>query len=161
LQRFICRRGQVQVIRSDNGTNFVRAATELGEATARWNQSKINDFLRQKSIEWQFNPPAASHKGGAWERQIRSIRKELNAVIKQQIVDDEGLTTLMCLAESIINGRPLTTVSNDHRDLERLTANHVLLQRSEVSMPAGEFVKQDLHSRKRWRQVQYLADIFW
>lgn len=29
LQRFICRRGQVKVVRSDNGTNFIGAAKEL------------------------------------------------------------------------------------------------------------------------------------
>ena len=28
-------------------------------------------------------------------------------------------------------------------------------------MPPGLFCKEDLLSRRRWRQVQYLADIFW
>ena len=28
-------------------------------------------------------------------------------------------------------------------------------------MPPGLFRKDDLLSRRRWRQVQYLADIFW
>ncbi len=28
-------------------------------------------------------------------------------------------------------------------------------------MPLDEFVKQDLYVRKRWRQVQFLADKFW
>ena len=161
LQRFVCRRGQVRMIRSDNGTNFVGAAKELCAAATRWNQNRVYDFLRQKSIEWRFNPPAASHMGGAWERQIRTIRKVLSAVMKQQAVSDECLSTLMCLVESIINSRPLTTVSNDHHDLEPLTPNHLLLLRSGASLPTGEFVKQDLYSRKRWRQVQYLADVFW
>ena len=28
-------------------------------------------------------------------------------------------------------------------------------------MPPGTFQREDLFSRRRWRQVQYLADAFW
>jgi len=161
LQRFICRRGPVEVIRSDNGTNFVGAAKELRRAVESWNQNQIHSFLQQRAVQWQFNPPSASHMGGVWERQIRSVRKILQALMTEQCVDDEGLTTLMCLVESIVNGRPLTSVSDDHRDLEPLTPNHLLLLRSGATVPPGEFVKEDMYCRKRWRQVQYLADVFW
>ena len=99
--------------------------------------------------------------GGVWERQIRSVRRILPVLMKEQPVSDESLCTLFCLVESIINNRPLTTVSSDHRDLEPLTPNHLLLLRHEASFPPGEFVKEDIYSRKRWRQVQYLADLFW
>lgn len=61
LQRFICRRGQVRGIRSDNGSNFVCAAKEL-----KFNQGRIHHFLRERSVEWSFNPPAASHMGGVY-----------------------------------------------------------------------------------------------
>ena len=98
LQRFICRRGQVRSIRSDNGSNFVCAAKELS-----FDQRRIHNFLQERSVEWRFNPPAASHMGGVWERQIRTVRKVLDGVTKQQTMDDEGLATLMCLVESIIN----------------------------------------------------------
>jgi hypothetical protein len=156
LQRFICRRGQVRSIRSDNGSNFVCAAKELN-----FDQRRIHNFLQERSVEWRFNPPAASHMGGVWERQIRTVRKVLDGVTKQQTMDDEGLATLMCLVESIINGRPLTTVSEDVKDLEPLTPNHLLLLQSGAAPLIQETVKSDLYSRRRWRQVQYLADIFW
>ena len=67
----------------------------------------------------------------------------------------------MCSAEAIVNNRPLTTVSVDHKDPEPLTLNHLLLLRAGPSFPPGEFVKQDTYCRKRWRRVQYLEDIFW
>lgn len=75
LRRFIARRGQVQELRSDNGTNFIGAERELRTAIEKWNQSRINNVLLQRGIKWTFNPPAGSHHGGPWERLIRSVRK--------------------------------------------------------------------------------------
>ena len=66
----------------------------------------------------------------------------------------------MCLVEAIVNGRPITRLSDDSKDAAPLTPNHLLLLRTGPDLPPGQFVKQDLHKR-RWRQVQYLADIFW
>ena len=67
----------------------------------------------------------------------------------------------MCEIESILNSRPLTTVSNDPYDLEPLTPNHLLLLKPNGSLPPGVFDKRDSYSRKQWRQVQYLANVFW
>ena len=160
LQRFICRRGSVKEIRSDNGSNFTAAEKELRTALNQWNHTRIDDTLRQKGIQWRFNPPAASHMGGVWERQIRSVRRILSALMKDQLVDDEALSTMFCLVESVINSRPLTTVSDDHNDMEPLTPNH-LLTFEQALPPPGNFTKLDTYSRRRWRQIQYLADVFW
>lgn len=59
-------------MRSDQGTNFISADKKLQEAIKTLNQNKIQDAMSQKGIQWIFNPPAASHHGGVWERQIRS-----------------------------------------------------------------------------------------
>ena len=103
---------------------------ELRREVDNWNQEQINDFLVQRNIKWTFNPPAASNNGGVWERCIRTVRKVMRAIMKEQLHDDEGINTLMCKVEAIVNGRPLTKLSNDPRDLEPLTPNHLLLLRS-------------------------------
>lgn len=161
LRRFIAQRGQVLELRSDNGTNFIGAERELKRAIQDWNTSKIEDSLLQRGIKWMFNPPAASHHGGVWERLIRSIRKILNAKLRTQNLDEESLQTFLCEAEAIVNGRPITTPSSDPNDLEALTPNHLLLLRSKPSLPPGLFQTEDLYARRRWRQVQYMADLFW
>jgi hypothetical protein len=162
LRRFIARRGNVQEIWSDNGTNFKGAERELKEAISNWNQNQIYAFLLQKKIKWTFNPPLGSHHGGVWERQIRTIRKVMSAVLTEQNnLDDERFETLMCEVEFIMNSRPLTTVSSDPNDLEPLTPNMLLNLKSDRPLPPDVFEKTDNHSRKRWRQVQYLADLFW
>lgn len=52
LRRFIARRGQVQELRSDNGTNFVGAERELRRAMEQWNQEKISDAVSLKGVKW-------------------------------------------------------------------------------------------------------------
>jgi transposase InsO family protein len=163
VRRFIARRGKPKFIRSDNGTNLVGAEKELREAIKTWNVNQIHSHLSQSGIEWTFNPPSASHFGGVWERLIRSVRKVLYSVLHEQTIhlNDEGLATLLCEVESILNGRPLTPTSDDPNDLSALTPNHLLLLRSGETCPPGTFSQTDNYVRRRWRQIQYLADIFW
>lgn len=161
LRRFIARRGHPREIRSDNGGNFVKGERELREMIDEWNQSQIHDFLTQRGVKWKFNPPAGSHHGGVWERCIRTVRKVLRALVHEQTMDEESLHTLMCEVESIVNSRPITKVSEDPRDPEPLTPNHLLLLHAGPTAPPGIFGKHDSYGTRRWRQVQYMADIFW
>ncbi|XP_077864285.1 uncharacterized protein LOC144349654 [Saccoglossus kowalevskii] len=163
IRRFKARRGCVKSIRSDNGTNLVGAKRELQDEIGKWNQAKIGEVLRQEDLIWKFNPPAGSHFGGVWERHIRTIRKILFSLFKEQTIhlNDEALHTLFCEVESIINGRPITVISDDPNDYEALTPNHLLLLHTNQSLPPGMFSKNDTYVHRRWRQVQYLADIFW
>lgn len=49
----------------------------------------------------------------------------------------------------------------DPKDLEALTPNHLLLLKTQPSLSPGLFQREDLYVRRRWRQVQYMADLFW
>ena len=160
LQRFIARRGKPSHIRSDNGTNFVGANNEMKSAIKEWNKDKIHCHLLQQGIDWHFNTPTASHMGGTWERQVRTIRRLMYNLVQHQILTDESLATLMCIIESIINSRPITKLSDDPNDAQPLTPNHLLLLRANSHLPPGKFVQEDSY-RRRWRQIQYLADLFW
>ncbi len=83
------------------------------------------------------------------------------SVKSEQYLDEEGLQTVMCEVEAILNSRPLTSVSDNPNDLEPLTPNHLLQLKVQPLLPPGLFVKEDLYSRRPWRQVQYIADLFW
>ena len=124
--------------------------------------SQIEDaMLQKKNIDWKFNPPAGSHHGGVWERIIRSVRRVLNSVLGEQILDDKGLQTFMCEVESTINGRPLTRCSVQHEDLEPLTPNHLLLMKRKPNLPPGVFLETDNYCRRRLKQIQYLFRKRW
>ncbi|CAG7720615.1 unnamed protein product [Allacma fusca] len=51
--------------------------------------------------------------------------------------------------------------SDDAWDAESLTPNHFLIPGSRGSQRPGVFAKEDELLRKKWRYVQYLADVFW
>ncbi|XP_064647086.1 uncharacterized protein LOC135499946 [Lineus longissimus] len=161
IRRFIARRGQVVKLRSDNGTNFVASEKELKLAFRSIDQSRIQQMLAKQGIVREFNTPYAPHQGGIWERQVQTVKRKLKVILKEQSVSDEGLRTLLCEVEAVVNDRPLTRASSDPSDLEVLTPNHLLLLKSQPYLPVGTFDKNDLYTRRRWRQVQFLADLFW
>ena len=92
---------------------------------------------------------------------IRSIRKVLDGVLTQQTLTDESLRTFLCEIESVLNSRPLTVVSQDHRDPQPLCPNDLLLLGGTAPIPAGVFGAEYLYAKRRWRQVQYMTDLFW
>lgn len=126
-----------------------------------WNLEQINNAFSLKGIKWTFNPPTGSHHGGTWERLIRSIKNILNSILRTQNLDEEGLHTLPCEVESIFNSRSLTKESTDPNDLKALPPNHLLLLKSKPSLPPRLFHKKVSYTRWRWKQVQYISDLFW
>lgn len=151
-------RGQVSVMRSDNGTNFVGAERELSEALRNLNHNKVENAMLHKCL---FSSAAASHQGAVWVHQVHTVRRILNDLLKEQSISDNSLHTIMCKVESIINNRPFTSTSGDPNDLEPLTPNHLLLLKSQPSLSPGVFNEDDLYAGKHWKQVQYLSDLFW
>ena len=168
LRRFICRRGPIRQLRSDQGTNFVGAKNELKVGLEGLDNNKIANELQRHKCDWftfRMNVPSSSHMGGVWERQVRSVRNVLNAILEKNgsQLNDEALRTFLCEAEATVNSRPLTVDTlNDPLSLSPLTPNHLLTLKTKVVLPPpGEFQEADQYSRKRWRRVQHLSNEFW
>ena len=161
LRRFLNRRGEVIELQCDRGSNFVGAERELKEAINEWNALKIECELLQRGCKWVFQPPTASSMSGIWERMIRSAKTALKAILGSQTVTDTVLQTLLTEVERMLNGRALTANSDDPNDLQPLTPGHFLMQRHTICLPPGIFERADAYHRKKWRQVQLLADLFW
>ena len=161
LRRFICRRGQPKRLVSDNGTNFVGAYRQLGNALKDTSGSrKLRAYLQSSAIEWRFNPPAASHFGGVWERLIRSVRRAYNATMYHGFLSDYELQTVTCEIEAVVNSRPVTHVSDDKDDDEPLTPSHLLALGRTAAPPPVVGSEGDQY-RRRWRYIQHLVDRFW
>ncbi|XP_026672465.1 uncharacterized protein LOC113464792 [Ceratina calcarata] len=161
FRRFSAVRGTPVCVYSDNGTNFRGMDRELKQAIRELNRTEINNFACKNNIEWKFNPPTASHMGGAWERMIRSVKTALGTVLKEQAPREEVLITLLAEVAHCVNSRPLTHVSTDPRDDEALTPNHFLLGSSSGQIRISRCDLQTTCPRKQWRLAQSFADAFW
>ena len=164
-RRFFAFRGPAAIVRCDRGTYFVGGKSELDEALKNMDRRKIERFVAEQGCEWKFNPPHASHFGGAWERQIGTIRSVLDAMFaelgKTQLTH-ELLVTLMAEVTAIVNARPIPALPSDTDDPLPLSPAMLLTMKAHpLGPPPGDFVPADLYARRRWKRVQYLADQFW
>ena len=119
----------------------------------------------KSAISLVKNMPSASHMGGIWERQIRTVRSVLSALLemKGRQLNDEALRMFMCEAEAVVNSRPLTADNLTSADtVEALTPNHLLTGKSKVVLlPPGNFQEGDKYVKKWWQRVQHLTNEFW
>jgi len=132
------------------------------------NEERIKSELHSREVEWfscqlpewRFQPPAASHMSGVWERLIRSVRKTMKAVLGSPggLVGLESLRTVFAEVTSILNSRPICPSGDDPNHLEPLTPNHLVLQRRNLFVPPGVFAKEDLYSNKQWRHARFIAN---
>ena len=158
LMRFVSRRGKPKEIFSDNGTNFVGTESELKSCLQELSQEAINGKMLFHGIQWHFQPPAASHRGGVWERMIRSIRKILTVLINDQVVNDETLLSFLAEVERILNDRPLIpTYAGVEEPCVLKPSQLLMLRECESAVPetSGNMIY------RRWKQVNYLASVFW
>ena len=63
---------------------------EFAEYVASLNKEGIEEHLIQRGIRWKFNPPAAPHFGGVWERLARSCKKAMFAVLGNRSTTHRG-----------------------------------------------------------------------
>ncbi|CAH8432098.1 unnamed protein product [Schistosoma bovis] len=120
LSRFSNRRGIPKKIYSDRGTTFVGLEKEIQRLLPDFKDNRVAKEMIRRNIEWHYNIPYASHRGGIWERLIRSIRRILSAVSCEQTMTHETLSTYLTEVERKLNDRPLVPVYDDPEQLETL-----------------------------------------
>ena len=160
LRRFISRRGQVNIIRSDNGINFVGSSKELKQAIKNIDKSTVNKHLVAKGIKGKFSPPVSPSMGGIWGSLVKSVKRFLKVIIRNKLFTEKCLSTFLCEVESILNQGPLTPISDDVNDLKALTPSHFITDSYENTIP-GVFHKQEIDYRRKWKLAQAAVDVFW
>lgn len=164
FKRFLARRGPVKSMLSDNGTNFVGAKNKLNEIYALLDSQDYKDSfsreLLENRIEWKFNPPGSPHFGGIFESNVKSFKTHFFRVVGNQLLTLEELLTLTVQIESILNSRPLCTLSPDPSEVP-LTPNHFLNMTGLRHIPA-ECVEMDNSNRlTRFQLLDQMVQSFW
>ena len=145
IRSLMCLRGEVTDTYSDNGTNFRGLERELGGK------------LAQLGIQQHFNPPAGSHFGGIWESVVKSVKRSLQIILKEQAPREDTLRAALNEIQRILNNRPLTHNSVEFEDDLPLTPADFLY----IGQPAGDLKTTGTASRKQWMFAQQISQQFW
>ncbi|XP_055928078.1 uncharacterized protein LOC129959281 [Argiope bruennichi] len=89
----------------------------------------LSDYMSNENVKWKFLPPRAPKFGELWEAGVRSFKFHLKRIVGGQKLTYEGFLTVINQIESILNFRPLTSLSSDVDDFSTLTPGHFLIER--------------------------------
>ncbi|XP_070145039.1 uncharacterized protein [Drosophila kikkawai] len=163
IRNFVCRRGPVHRLRSDNGKNFVGADREARRFGDVFETERIQSELSSRSIEWVFNWPSNPSEGGVWERMVQCVKRVLRHTLKEVAPRDHVLESLLIEAENVVNSRPLTHLPVDADQEAPLTPNDLL--KGAANLPNTPGLEAELpkegSTRKQWRIARMLRDRFW
>ncbi|XP_044315178.1 uncharacterized protein LOC123037609 [Drosophila rhopaloa] len=126
LKRFISTRGKPSQIWSDNATKFVGAKNELTDfkrlLLSDSHMQSVHQACLAEGIDW----PRSPHFGGLWEAAVKTAKHHFYRSVGRQTPSFDELRTLVCQIASIINSRPLLSISENPDDLDVLTPAHLL-----------------------------------
>lgn len=165
LKRFLSRRGPCRTLYSDCGTNFIGAKNYLDDlyrlVGSKEFSSKLSDELSFRKIEWKFNPPSAPHFGGIWEANVKAVKTHLYKVVGQQILSYEEFNTFLVQIESLLNSRPLCSLSSDPGDPTALTPAHFLNVTPIESLPSTSLSDVPLNRLSRFQLIDRMVQSYW
>lgn len=163
FRRFVSRRGVPSDMYSDNGTNFLGAANDLGRQfseMSRQNEKSIANKLTEEHIDWHFIPPGSPHFVGIWEAGVKSVKYHLRHIIGESKLTFEEMQTFLCQIEACLNSRPLCANSSDPNDFTALTPAHFLVKTDLLSLPEPSIVEVNPNRLNHWEQIQQMRQFF-
>ena len=123
LRRFFALLGPVSILRCHRGANFIGEKSELGDALRDMYQCKVKG---NHGCERIFNSTHASHFGGAWERQIDTNGRVLDAVsaeLPSHQLLHELLVTIVAEVTAKVNVHPISAIPADAQGPEESRVN--------------------------------------
>ncbi|XP_062713981.1 uncharacterized protein LOC134290796 [Aedes albopictus] len=143
IRRFACRRGASKEVIGSISEN-------------------CSDIFTDARTKWNFNPPAAPHMGGAWERLVRSVKEAMKVFEDGRKLTDEVLLTTLADVEDMINSRPLTYVPQESAEAESLTPNHFIRGLPSAGRDVFESMTGDAEAlRDSYKRSQQLSNKIW
>lgn len=164
FKRLVGRRGNVQNLYCDNGTDFVGANKILNldceQAMEQFN-TEIQKNLAIMNTKFYFNPSISPWMGGIWERGVGSIKYHLKRTVADRILTFEELSTVLSQIEAILNSRPISPLSENPEDLDILTPGHFLVGNA-LTAPIEPNLMQIKENRlSNWQMISRMRREFW
>ncbi|XP_033243277.1 uncharacterized protein LOC117186505 [Drosophila miranda] len=162
IRNFVCRRGPVHRLRTDNGKNFIGADREARRFGDVFESERIQSELSGRGIEWVFNCPVNPSEGGVWERMVQCVKKVLRYTLKEIAPRDHVLVSFLIEAENNVNSRPLTHLPVDAEQEAPLTPNDLLRGVANLPDTPGDDLElpKECATGKQWRIARLMRDRF-
>lgn len=154
-------RGHIKRAWADNGSYFWGAANEFKKIQELWESIQRSAEWQERGTEWMFIPPASPHRGGAWERDIKTIKGHIHRLIGNHILTPEELRTLFIEISAYINSRPLVPVFDNDIGASAITPAHFLIGGPIIAPLTNEVQYKNISFMKRWKLVQEMAETLW
>ena len=166
FRRCISRRGVPSKLFSDEARTFKRGQKELSALEKLASDERLLFKLQKVGTKWDLNVPHGQHRGGCWERLIRTIKENLRKVLGAAFVSLPVFATLCCELEANVNDRPLCPPFEDADSWDPITPAKLMVGRNLRALPNPPKApprepptRADL--RARWRQRNSIAIQSW
>ena len=100
---------------------------------------------------------------GVWERLVRSTKSFFRALLEKEtkkLLTDEGIYTLLCEVENILNDRPITSNATGLDDAPALTPNMLLTFQRRTTPALDDYDTREGYAQRWWRHIQHLFNRF-
>ena len=138
MRRFVSRRGQPDIIISDNAPQFKFVNTTLNK---QWRQvlsdKEALNYVATEGIKWMYTTALAPWQGGFYERLVIMIKRCLRKAVGRKHFNLEQLITMLVEIEAVLNSRPLTYVYEDFESGFTLTPAHFLVTNRKLGHSSG------------------------
>lgn len=165
IRRTVSRRGQPELILSDNALSFHRTNKDLKNLFRKVNLNDITQNLLERRIKWEFIKPGTPHQGGMYERIVRSIKTPLKKAMNRKTLNLDEFMTLTCEVEAYVNSRPLAAPTADIRDEARITPARLMLGRDLTfipsNLPESEGLKTKAEMKERYKHRKKVRESLW
>lgn len=145
FRRFISRRGIPSKTISDNASTFT--------------SGKVQYFITEKGVTWQFNPPASPWWGGFFERLVQLVKRCLRKILFKVRISYDEMETVLAEIECSLNNRPLTYTYNELTD-EVLTPNHLIYGKRLNEQCTENIVSDNSSYSSRYNNMSKLIEHF-
>ena len=109
---------------------------------------------------WELIVPLTPHRGGHYERMVAMFKRPLRQALGfQKKVTYRCMEAAVIRIEAIINNRPITAKSDDPKELQPLTPNHLIY--GEVMVPNDWRLIKDSDLRAAYRKKMEMCNQFW
>ena len=157
LKRFIAASGRPKKIISDNDKTFVAAAKWIKKVVRN---ERLQGYLSEHGVKWQFNLSKASWWGGLFERMVGIVKQALYKVVGSAKLTIKELQDVMLDIQLVLNNRPLSYCVDDGQ-LPVLTPNMMIFGKANYLMELTHEDVEERDLRKRAKYLKKCKDALW